>query len=519
MRKKSTRICLILPLLLFSVSCASRSGIVKRAHSGTQIENQVETPLTSGGYEYGSSDRKGGIASNDMARNPESPLVAEESLLKMEPQGQGEVSQAGVNEDTIIESELRRLMREFGEDSGEVPPVFLQEVRGYVRLYQTDARYREFFNASLARSSKYMPMVKELLRERGIPEDMAYIAFIESGFNPSARSRAGAVGMWQFMPKTARDYALVVNRRNDEREDAVRSTYAAAEYFQDLLAIFGSRSFLLAMAAYNSGEGRVISCLKQIDDPMVQRNFWDVRSCLAQETREYPPKIIAAAIVGNHPEAFGFTGYKPDKNEVLTVRAMIEKARVQHEPVKPAETISGSATEKKKSVNRSAANEIEEKPLALRIRKGGSISLIAEAFEVRSSDLRQWNGLPGETIYAGQTLKIYPKTPLEKVRYRVRNGDTVSGIAESFNIRKGMILVCNSIPDRKSIQWGQVLTFYAKTKKEPFTYTVKRGTNLTYISRAYRVSVEDIIKWNNLRSTTVYPGQRLKIYSEGERSI
>lgn len=188
-------------------------------------------------------------------------------LLKDIPESEiksvSEDGSASAGNDNLIRGELERIMLEFGEDD-DLPQVFFDEVKGYIRLFQTNAQYRKFVTASLKRSAKYMSTVKGILSKRGIPEDMAYIAFIESGFNPKALSHAGALGMWQFMPGTGRDYALKVGRSIDERLDPVRSTYAAADYFHDLIAIFGPRSFLLAMAAYNSGEGRIIGCLKGI---------------------------------------------------------------------------------------------------------------------------------------------------------------------------------------------------------------------------------------------------------------
>ncbi|MFM7203037.1 MAG: LysM peptidoglycan-binding domain-containing protein [Myxococcota bacterium] len=203
-----------------------------------------------------------------------------------------------------VRQAIDSLVAAFGEKEYPHSETFVQEVEYFIHQYQTDLR--GFFERSLVRSVKYMPMVKQTLREKGVPESMAYIAFVESGFRTTAESSAGALGLWQFMPKTGRGYGLRVDKEVDERLDPDKSTYAAREYFLDLVAIFGSQSFLLAIASYNAGEGKVQYCLKQVDDPFTQRTFWDIRSCLRKETREYIPRIIAAAIAAEDPLRFGF---------------------------------------------------------------------------------------------------------------------------------------------------------------------------------------------------------------------
>ena len=127
-----------------------------------------------------------------------------------------------------------------------------------------------------------------------------------------ALSHAGARGLWQFMPKTARQFGLKVNDHVDERIDPQKATYAAAEYFKDLIGIFGGKSsVMLCMAAYNAGEGRVMGALRKIDDPMRNRDFWYIyrMGYLAEETNEYIPRVISFIIISEHPEDYGFGDY------------------------------------------------------------------------------------------------------------------------------------------------------------------------------------------------------------------
>jgi membrane-bound lytic murein transglycosylase D len=157
----------------------------------------------------------------------------------------------------------------------------------------------------LKRSGRYEGMIREKLRARGMPEDLVYLSMIESGFLPSARSRAGAVGLWQLMTETARDYGLRVDRYVDERRDPEKSTDAALRYLQDLHEHFGS--WILAAAAYNSGENRVARVMREEtgSEKGDDADFWRIRSHLPADTREYVPLIQAAALVGKEPHKYG----------------------------------------------------------------------------------------------------------------------------------------------------------------------------------------------------------------------
>src|SRR5262249_50776712 len=150
----------------------------------------------------------------------------------------------------------------------------------------------------LERSARYLPMMKNVLRENGLPEDLVYVAMIESGFSPRAHSRANAVGYWQFIRSTGKRFGLHVDTFIDERRDPVLSTRAAAEYFKALYDLLGS--WHLSMAAYNVGEMRV----KRAVTRYYTRDFWELirkRRAMPAETRNYVPKFIAAALIAKNP--------------------------------------------------------------------------------------------------------------------------------------------------------------------------------------------------------------------------
>jgi membrane-bound lytic murein transglycosylase D len=178
----------------------------------------------------------------------------------------------------------------------------------------TGAR-RDVVNLWVGRSGRYLGMIREVLRSRGLPEELAYTAMIESGFNPLAVSRVGAKGMWQFMAATARRYGLRVDRWIDERLDPEKSTVAAAAYLKDLYNIFGS--WPLAQAAYNAGEMRVIRAIRATGSS----DFWALAETkhLHPETKNFVPAIHAATLIGENAAQYGFEFAEADTPQVEAV--------------------------------------------------------------------------------------------------------------------------------------------------------------------------------------------------------
>ncbi|MBI2570062.1 MAG: FHA domain-containing protein [Candidatus Schekmanbacteria bacterium] len=211
-----------------------------------------------------------------------------------------------------IRDEITRLSEGFGERAPANQAGFTSSVERFVDEYSAGGM-REQYVRGLQRGRKYNALLKQVLARRKLPENLIYVAFVESNFYPQARSKAGAVGLWQLMPGTAKDYGLRVTKAVDERTDPLKSTEAAREIFLDHLSIFGSGSFFLAMAAYNAGDGKVRWALKQLDDPLGTRSFWRLveQRLLATETTEYVPRIMAIAIISAAPDAFGISGEDP----------------------------------------------------------------------------------------------------------------------------------------------------------------------------------------------------------------
>ncbi len=197
------------------------------------------------------------------------------------------------------------------------PLVINGPVQAFIERF-TGSR-REVVELWLNRSGRYLSMIRDVFRNQGLPEDLAFVAMIESGYNPLAVSRAGAKGMWQFMAGTARRYGLRVDQWVDERLDPEKSTTAAAKYLRDLYHQFGS--WALAKAAYNAGEVKVIRAIKAANST----DFWALARTrfLRQETREFVPAIHAATVIGRDPQRFGFT---PDEHTPLAIEKVMVPA-------------------------------------------------------------------------------------------------------------------------------------------------------------------------------------------------
>ena len=186
----------------------------------------------------------------------------------------------------------------------DLPDLSHPRVDGWIKRFTTT--HRGSFATYLKRMTRYEPMISRKLAARDMPQGLIYLAMIESGFNPTAKSPVAASGLWQFMRATGMQYGLTVSRRVDERNNPARATDAALEYLADLHDRFGS--WYLAAAAYNTGPGRVSRVLKQVTGKKrgTDADYYRIAHRLPQETRDYVPKMIAAARIGTNPQRYGF---------------------------------------------------------------------------------------------------------------------------------------------------------------------------------------------------------------------
>lgn len=316
------------------------------------------------------------------------------------------------------------------EELDEIPVEINPKVEQWIRYFQ--GRGRPHMERYLSRSSRYSTLMKRILRENGLPEDLIYIALIESGFNQKATSHAAAVGYWQFIRGTGKRYGMEINALVDERRDPVLSTQAAAEYYKGLYSIFGS--WYLAMASYNVGENRV---MREITKHKT-RDFWELvrKRRLPKETMNYVPKYIAAKLIGNDPAKYGFTDIdweKPVEFELVRIdnpvnlRVMSQKMGIDYEDFK--------------QINPKFRGEIAPTKtngvLELRIPLGQQQLALAAARE-SIVDRVEFIADAGET-----------KT------HRVRRGDSLYTIAKKYKTTVGWIREVNDLGGRRKLRIGQ----------------------------------------------------------------
>lgn len=462
-----------------------------------------------------------------------------------------------IAERAAIETEVRRILRQFGDVSPDQAylNVVVHDTQQYISFYR--GKYREFFERSFLRKHKYWPTIQAVLASRKLPDELGYIAFVESGFQPKAVSRANAHGLWQFIPETGRRYGLF---QRDDFYDVRKSTEAAADYLLDLLNIFGTRSFLLSTAAYNAGEGKIMNCLRQTDS-FDKRSFWDIRSCLAVETQEYVPKILAAAVISSDPKRFGF--FLPNEAEmrqrydVVVVPQVLALARISELAGVDLVDLRLANNELDASVSYTpgrnfplylpagkgaqlstalaalppeqpqvmlASSTVPEIPTELPERRsterrthvvkpGETLSSIARTYDLAVDALAKSNGIRSPyTLSIGQRLTLPGDKSTTRVVYTVRAGNSLDDVAEIFSVRGEDILDWNDLRSRK-LRSGQKLTLFPPRDYETRTYKVRRGDSLAAIARRFGVSIEHLLTVNGLTSRKILrPGQRLMMY-------
>jgi membrane-bound lytic murein transglycosylase D len=413
---------------------------------------------------------------------------------------------------------------------------------------------RKYYAKWLARSSKFTPMMMDKLEAAGLPKDLIYLSMIESGFSTSAYSSAAAAGLWQFIPTTGREMGLRVDWWIDERRDPEKSTDAAIKFMSRLYKQFDH--WYLVWAGYNGGPGRVSRGIKKYGT----RDFWELEAhnAFPAETDNYVPKIVAAAIIGKYRDRYGFTDiqyqepldYKTvtiDGNvgvDVLARCAGISSSEfkaynphlLQHAlPPTPSKQRVHVPTEKSQTFLAELAKVPESERITYVrhvIQKGETLGSIARKYGVSVKSIQTKNSIHNPNrVRVGQVLLIpspgeakalvsakggsskstsSSSSKTRTVTHTIRKGENLNSIASKYGVSVSDIKRWNKISNANKIYAGQKLKIYTKQATWT-TYTVRSGDNLSKIAEKYGCSVSDIKQWNNLSSTKIYVGQKLKI--------
>lgn len=380
----------------------------------------------------------------------------------------------------------------------------------------------KYYPKMMARALYYFPMFESYLDKYDIPLEIKYLAVVESGLNPRAKSWVGATGMWQFMYQTGKQFDLNISSYVDERQDPVKSAEAACKYLESLYKTFNDWD--LALAAYNSGPGNVSKAIRRSGG---HRNYWNIRPFLPRETAGYVPAFYANMYVFEYAEEHKITPIHPMVHHfatdtirikrTLTFDQLHETLNVSNEMLQflnpeykldiipfvrgknysvrlPLEKVSVFVKNEKEIYALAAEEEAKrEKPLPqyfemnqrirYTVKSGDYLGKIANKYGVRVSDLKKWNGLRTSNLKVGQRLTVYPK----KLNFTVAKSTSSSKKKKEINIPK----------NAKKIE-----------------YTVQKGDSLWSISKKYKkITVQQIKDWNGIwDANSIVPGKKIVIY-------
>lgn len=457
---------------------------------------------------------------------------------------------------------------EVKETHSDLPLMMTDPVAGYINYFST--RGRGTLERALARSGRYEEMIRKVLKEEGVPQDLIYLAQAESGFHPLALSRVGARGMWQFMGSRAKGYGLERNWWVDDRQDPEKATRAAARHLKDLYNEFGD--WYLAMAAYNSGPGTVQSAVKRTG----YADFWQLykRNVLPKETRNYVPIIIAVTIMAKNPQQYGLedvVAEKPEAYDTVEIDYPVDLRLV-------AECVDASANtlqELNPSLLRLTTPKNQEFELHLptgskdnyltairaippdmrvwwryhSVAPGDTLASVAKSYRSSRKVIAEANGLGEDEKLTPESKLIIPVTPGKHpfgeaeaayarhvTRYKVRRGDTVQSVADNFGVPPAMVrrwnhLKSDSLAGRRvlyvrlpvtpnfdekrsvdSIKSKPKKTLHAADKQRAVRHKVEPGETLYSIAKSHNTTVT-ALKQQNGNLATLKPGMILLIHS------
>jgi membrane-bound lytic murein transglycosylase D len=420
-----------------------------------------------------------------------------------EPASIDEVAELPVPETPVSEASRATAEAAVQNESNDFPVELNNAVLSCIELYQ--GRLRDWFTAALSRGGRYLPQIRAIFASEGVPQDLAYVAMVESAFRTGAYSRARARGVWQFVADTGRRYGLQQDWWVDERSDPEKATRAAAKYLKTLHELFGDWN--LALAGYNAGELVVQRGLSRYG---ANKTFWDLcrTRTFRQETKNYVPLIHAAIVVAKAPEKYGFeiTPEPALAYETVPVQGAVDLRVV----AECAQTTIAAVQELNPSLRRLTTPQ--DGAFDLRVPSGAGLTVI-------------------------DCLKTIP--PEKRVRFRthvVGRGQTLSTIASTYGLPTRVIAAANNLPLTRTLSVGQELIIPIEPHPAPaaapavarqeapptppdlskatrVSYRIKPGDTLGTIASQYGTTVRDLEVWNGLHSTRIAAGDTLTIFT------
>jgi membrane-bound lytic murein transglycosylase D len=369
--------------------------------------------------------------------------------------------------------------------SHDLPLTVNDEVLSFLNFFQTP-RGRAIVETGLRRAGRYRGMIARVLSEEGVPQDLIYLAQAESAFQPTALSRAGARGMWQFVAYRGQEYGLRHTWWLDERQDPEKATHAAAQHLRDLYKMFGD--WYLAMAAYNCGPGNVQKAIERTG----YADFWELyrRNVLPRETKNYVPIILALTLIAKDAPHYG----------------------IQAEPESPVAT---DMVKPGRAIDlRLVAETIDVDVETLRTLNPSLLRLATPddpAFELHLP-------LGSAPKFSAEIADIPPDKWVSWRRHRVAAGETLTAIAKKYRVTPKAIADANNLESATALNTGEKLIIpaiqpAAENKRRMVSYRVRKGDTFLGIADRFSVESEDLLKWNRLKSKRVSRGMVLRIYT------
>lgn len=396
---------------------------------------------------------------------------------------------------------------------GEIPLLMNEDVEKEIRSFQTIER--SFFIRSYQRSGFYLPIVKRYLKDAGLPQELAWLPLVESGFQVNALSRARALGLWQFIPSTGYKYGLNRDLWVDERMSVEKSTRAAIAYLKDLHSIFGD--WLTVLAAYNCGEGRVLKVISTQQINYLDR-FWDLYHMLPYETARYVPRFLATLHIIRDPNKYGMDlegdTACPIEYEIVRTQKSMRLADIALHLNIPKESLTLLNPELRHQ-------QTPDKEYQLKIPAG-----LGKQYALVENQIEEAK----PPVYERAKGKRY-------VKHRVRSGETVQTISRQYGVPAKTILAYNGLSADAKLKSGKVIRVPTGASSAPakktklskketakktvqatpsgsqgiITYKVKKGDTLFAVASRYNTTASEIRKLNQLKNDQLKTGQVIRI--------
>ncbi len=366
------------------------------------------------------------------------------------------------------------------------------------RIREQKKRYlrnKSYLHDVTLRAEPYMYWIVEQIKQRKMPMELVLLPIVESAFDPKATSASNAAGLWQIVPTTGRNYGLKQNQWYDGRRDVVASTTAALDMMQRLNRMFDG-DWLLTIAAYNSGEGRIMQAIKTNKAKGKPTDFWAL--ALPRETTIYVPKMLALSNIIKNSKQYGVVLPKSNDDHAL---ARVEVG--QQIGLTQAAEMSGLSLTKLKSYNTGYKRDVTAP-------NGPHYIMLPK---VHASQLR--DSLAVGDIAAVQSTQLSDATA-SGAGYKVRAGDTVSSIAKRLNLKSSDLLKWNNLHTGSSLKIGQ--TLQVANNGGSITYQVRKGDSLASIAKRHNVDIRDVMRWNGAldNASTLQPGLKLTLFINGK---